>query len=190
MRSEFKVLWQQALDAEFKNLVDHDVFTWVPRPIGIPLIDSNYAWKVKSDDNGNVSKFKCRIVARGYNQTYGIHYFASMAPVAKLTTFRVLLAEAARRGMDVQFADVRSAYLEADIDVPNYMTPPKGIKPPVPGHVMRLDKTLYGTVQGARQWNTKINKNMLEDWGFQRSYADPCLYQTRRRHGDEGSVVR
>ena len=98
-----------------------------------------------------------------------------MAPVGKLTSFRMMLAEVARRGMDVSFVDIRSAYLKADLKIKQYMTPPMGVTPPQPGMVMRLDKGLYGLVQSGRRWNERFNKNLLA-WGFKVSAADPCLY--------------
>ena len=87
----------------------------------------------------------------------------------------MLLAECARRGMDVSFVDIRSAYLKADLKIKQYMTPPMGVTPPKPGMVMRLDKGLYGLVQSGRRWNERFNKNLLA-WGFKVSAADPCLY--------------
>ena len=39
----------------------------------------------------------------------------------------MLLAECARRGMDVSFVDIRSAYLKADLKIKQYMTPPMGV---------------------------------------------------------------
>ena len=133
-------------------------------------------------------------MARGFRQVYGIDYVDTMAPVGKLTSFRMLLAECARRGMDVSFVDIRSAYLKADLKIKQYMTPPMGVTPPKPGMVMRLDKGLYGLVQSGRRWNEQFNKNLLS-WGFKASAADPCLYVKskgdseirvllfRRRHG-------
>ena len=179
MQGPFAEYWKKALEAEWANIREHGVYEWVPKPIGVKLIDSNYAWKCKSDDQGRIAKFKCRVVARGFRQLYGVHFHSSMAPVGKLQTFRVLLAEAARRGMDIQMLDVRSAYLCSEIDIPNYMTPPPGTTPPVPGHVMKLVRPLYGTRQGAYCWHKQINSDMLE-WGFKASTADPCLYIMRR----------
>ena len=126
MRSDFAVDWKEAVKAEIDNLDKYKVYRWVPKPPGEMPIDSNWAWKVKSSDNGMVAKLKARLVARGFRQIYGVHFNSTMAPVGKLTTFRVLLAEAAQRGMDVTFLDIRSAYLTADLDIPLYMSPPKG----------------------------------------------------------------
>lgn len=149
------------MTAEVANLDKYKVYRWVPRPVNEMLIDSNWAWRVKPGDDGMVAKLKARLVARGFRQIYGAHFHSAMAPVGKLTTSRVLLAEAAQRGMDVDFLDIRSAYLTADLDIPQHMTPPKGVEPPRPGHVMLLEKGLYGLRQGARLFHEKFKTDLL-----------------------------
>ena len=176
---EFKKYWLEAIAREVANLKEHEVFEWVPAPPGRKLIDSNWAWKVKTNDKGQVSKFKARLVARGFRQIYGVDYVDTMAPVGKLTTFRVLLAEGAHRGMDISFVDIRSAYLEAELKIKQFMTPPQGVLPPKAGHVMRLDKGLYGLKQSGREWHIKFKKNLLS-WGFKCCTADPCLFVRQR----------
>ena len=175
MRGDFRKYWEQAVATEVQNLLSHKVFEWVAKPVDKRLIDSNWASKIKTNDQGQISKFKARLVARGFRQVYGIDYVDTMASVGRLTSFRMLLAECARRGMDVNFVDIRSAYLKADLKIKQYMTPPMGVTPPGPGMVMRLDKGLYGLVQSGRRWNEQFNKNLLS-CGFKASVADPCLY--------------
>ena len=99
---------------------------------------------MKPDENGFISRFKARLAARGFKQIYGIDFVDSMAPVGKLVTFRVLLAECAHRGMSMDFVDIRSAYLKAELGIKQHMKAPEGVKPPSPGMVMRLDRALYG----------------------------------------------
>ena len=69
------------------------------------------------------------MVCRGFKQIFGVDFVDRTAPVAKLDTFRNLVAEAAERGMEIGFVDVRSAYLMADLDPVQYMKAPKGVKP-------------------------------------------------------------
>ena len=111
------------------------------------MIRNNAGTKVKTDDQSRISKFKGRCVVQGFRQQYGIDYISPSSPVRKLTTFRTLVAEAARRGMDIQFLDIRSAYLTADMDIECFMEPPPGFDAPK-NHVMRLDKALYGVRPG------------------------------------------
>ena len=186
MRGEYAELWREAVAKEIKNLQEHQVFRWVPRPPGAPLVDSTWAFKAKSDENGFVSRLKARLVCRGFRQIHGRDYLDSMAPVAKLTTFRSLLAEAAQCNLAWSALDIRSAYLTADLDIPQYMTAPAGVTPPQPDWVMRLERGLYGTVQGARCFHLKFRRELLE-WGFEASMADPCLFIRRVGDGEGGT---
>ena len=175
MRGTFGKYWQDAIAKEIANLKEHEVFTWVPRPPDRNIIDSTWAWKVKPDENGFISRFKARLAARGFKQIYGIDFVDSMAPVGKLVTFRVLLAECAHRGMSMDFVDIRSAYLKAELGIKQHMEAPEGVSPPSPGMVMRLDRALYGLCNAGREWHKLIHSKMIE-WGFKVSAADPCLY--------------
>ena len=69
---------------------------------------------MKPADDGTVAKLKVRLVARGFREIYGIHFFETFAPVGKLTTFRMLCAEVAHGDLDISFMDIKSAYLKAD----------------------------------------------------------------------------
>jgi hypothetical protein len=51
---------------------------------------------VKQDPNGKIERYKSRLVAKGYSQTYRIDYDETFAPVAKMST--VLISCAANFG--------------------------------------------------------------------------------------------
>jgi hypothetical protein len=185
MRGEFREEWQAALDSELENLRKHKVYVWVPRPAGVKILDSNWAWRVKPADDGSVAKLKVRLVGRGFREIYGVHFYETFAPVGKLTTFRVLCAEVAKRDMEISFLDIRSAYLMADTAVPKYMSVPKGVKVPKKGLVWLLKKALYGMRDSAALWHKQFRADLLE-WGFKPSTADPCLFVKV----DGGSMLR
>ena len=47
---------------------------------------------IKSKADGSVERYKAKLVAKGFTQTYGIDYQETFAPVAKINLIRVLFS--------------------------------------------------------------------------------------------------
>lgn len=56
------------------------------------VIRVKWVYKTKLNEKGEVNKYKARLVAKEYNQQYGIDYAEVFAPVAHLDTARVILS--------------------------------------------------------------------------------------------------
>ena len=61
------------------------------KPIGV-----KWVFKTKLNEDGDVEKFKERLVAKGYAQRHGIDYTEVFVPVARIDTIHVILAMAAQ----------------------------------------------------------------------------------------------
>ena len=83
---------------------------------------------------------------------------------------------AAQKGWKVHQMDVKSAFLNGDLQEEVYMTQPPGFEVEGQEHkVCKLIKALYGLKQAPRAWYAKMD-DYLKKVGFQRSESDDTLY--------------
>ena len=85
-----------------------------------------WIFKTKSNPSGQVEKLKARIIAKGNEQTEGIDYLETFAPVVRWTTIRTVIALAARQNWPLQHLDVITAFLNGSISEDIYMVIPLG----------------------------------------------------------------
>uniref|UniRef100_A0A2N9EEB8 CCHC-type domain-containing protein n=1 Tax=Fagus sylvatica TaxID=28930 RepID=A0A2N9EEB8_FAGSY len=129
-----------------------------------------------SRTDGTIQTFKARLVAKGFRQREGIDYFDTYAPVARITSIRVLIALASIYKLVVHQMDVKTAFLNGDLDEEVYMDQPEGFV--LPGNekkVYKLVKSLYGLKQAPKQWHEKFDTVILAN-GFKHNGADKCVY--------------
>lgn len=99
----------------------------------------------------------------------------TFAPVAKLTTVRIILKLAAMKNWIVHQMDVSNTFLHGDLDEEIYIKLPQGFTCSDPTKVLRLKKSLYGLRQAPRCWYSKLEK-VLHDFGFSNEYANQSLF--------------
>ena len=126
-------------------------------------------------NNGEIERFKPRLVVLGNHQEAGIDYNETFAPVAKMTTIRAFLAIATSKTWELHQMDVHDAFLHGDLDEEVYMRPPPGFGSNNSNLVCRLRKSLYGLKQAPRCWFVKL-VTALKDYGFLQSYSDYSLF--------------
>ncbi|GJR74553.1 zinc finger, CCHC-type containing protein [Tanacetum coccineum] len=68
-----------------------------------------------------IDKFKARLVIQGFRQKEGIDYFDTYAPVARITTIILLLALAATHNLVIHQMNVKTSFLNDDLDEEVYM---------------------------------------------------------------------
>ena len=168
--------WKLAMEEEIKYLQENNVWSLTELPIGEKIIGGKWVYKRKTDEHGNIVRFKARYVAQGYSQIFRENYDEVFAPVAKQTTIRTLLTIAGKRKMIVKHNDIKTAFLNDELEEHIYMKQPEGfIESGKENFVCKLHKGIYGLKQSAREWNKKLHEILTND-GFKRSEADQCLY--------------
>jgi hypothetical protein len=176
--------WRAAAQAEFDGCVAQGTWVLVQRatlPRNTNIIPVKWVFKVKTDENGEVTKYKARITPKGFKQRHGIDYFEVFANTGKYKTLRVVLSIAARRDMELRHLDVPHAFTQAELEEDVYMEMPEGFE--VDGMVCYLLKSLYGLKQSPRNWWLLVSAFIVGVMGFHPTVSDPCLFYKRSRTG-------
>lgn len=161
------------IQAEYESLTKSQTWTVCELPEQRKAITNKWVFKLKRKADGQVDKYKARLVARGFTQKFGFDYTETYAPVAKLVTLKILLAIANRMDMHIHQMDVKSAFLNGELAEEIYMELPEGFTQG--NKVCKLNKAIYGLKQASRAWNMKFNNYMVKI-GFKQCISDRCLY--------------
>ena len=170
--------WQEAIKKELDGLERMGTWRLVKRPPNANVVDTKWVLKIKKNSAGEIEKYKARLVARGFTQIYGVDYYETYAPVARMTSFRLMLALAAQKGWTIDNFDFDQAYLNSklgDDEVVYIEQPPDHQYRDKREWVMQLLKALYGLKQGAKNWYDALYRALLE-LGFTRCEADHGVF--------------
>ena len=95
----------------------------------------------------------------------------------------MLIAIAAIHNLEIQQMDVKTTFLNGELDEEIYMEQPEGfIVPGLEKNVCRLVKSLYGLKQAPMQWHEKFDSVMMTN-GFKINECDKCVYVKNTEHG-------
>jgi hypothetical protein len=194
--------WKDAMRQEWQSLVENQTFETVegnhqdsisPNKITDKIMSTEepigckWIYRRKTNPDGT-TRYKARLVIKGYEQKEGIDYDETYAPVSKMATFRLLLALAAQHDWNIDHMDVVTAFLNPKIDRNNiHMSLPLGIDwletteldtivyEASGAKSLILRKALYGLKQAPRLWYEDID-GFLRSIGFKQSAEDPNLY--------------
>jgi hypothetical protein len=118
--------WKEAIRNEMDSIMSNGTWEVVDRPYGCKPVGCKWIFKKKLRPYGTIEKYKARLVAKGYTQKEGEDFFDAYSPIARLTTIRVLLSLAASHGLLVHQMDVKTAFLNGELDEEIYMDQPDG----------------------------------------------------------------
>ena len=173
--------WRDAIKKEFHDMNQRGVWKKIYRrdmPPDRRCVKSKWVFKIKR--NGT---FRARLVACGYTQIPGIDFAENYAPVISDVTWRIMLVAMLIWNLEGILIDVECAFLEGDLEEEVYMECPEGLENSDKiKECLKLEKSIYGLVQSARQWWKKFVK-ILRQIGFEGGYADPCLLVKRDNDG-------
>jgi hypothetical protein len=165
--------WEGAIRKELDAMASLKVWEVVPLKPGMMTVGTTWVFKKKTGDGDVV--FKARLCAQGFSQTHGIDFSKTFAPTGRLNSLRALISHAAANGLDFQQLDVKTAFLNADLEEEVYLSVPQGVSLNKKEVCLKLKKAIYGLKQAPLAWYNRLSK-WLVSVGFSISVADPCVF--------------
>ena len=176
--------WLEAREEETKSMEKFKVWRRVKRSEakGHKLLTCKWVHKRKTNERGEISRYKARLVARGFTQVEydSFHPDEVFAHVVDRNSMRTVLSLAASQDLKLYSFDISNAYLQAELKEVIYMEPPPGMNIPA-DECLALMRPIYGTKQGGRMFSDALDAH-LKKLGFKQNVADPCVW-TRTRNG-------
>lgn len=167
---------EAAMHEEFDALKKNETWELVPKPENCTPVTCKWVYRLKRKSDGTIEKFKARLVARGFSQSYGLDYEETFSPVAKMVTIRSIISLAASKSQKLWQLDVKNAFLYGELDREVFMEQPKGFESrQFPFHFCRLKKVLYGLKQAPRAWYSKVAQYFIF-CGFKVANSDYSLF--------------
>src|SRR3954463_13743445 len=169
--------WQESMKSEIGSMYENQVWTLVDLPNVRKAVENKWIFKKKTYADGNVTVYKARLVAKGFRQIQGVKYDVTFSPVAKLKSVRILLAIVAYYDDEIWQMDVKTAFLNGNIDEELYMIQPEGfVDPKDADKVCKLQRSIYGLKQASRSWNLRFDQ-VIKSFGFVPNFYEACIYK-------------
>ena len=169
-------VWRKAMKEEMMAIDRSHTWELESPPSNCKPIGLKWIFKLKKNPKGEIIRHKARLVVKGYSQKKGIDYEEVFAPVVRFETIRALIALAAQKKWMIHHLDVKSAFLNGEIEEVIYVQQPEGFSSKgKEGYVLRLKKALYDLKQAPRAWYFKLHQCLIS-LGFARSSYEQSLY--------------
>jgi len=98
------------------------------------------------------------------------------SPVLQKDSFSTIMALVAHYDLELHQMDVRTVFLNGDLEENVYMDQPIGFSVEGKEHmVCKLKKSIYGLKQASRKWYFKFNDTIVS-FGFKKNIVDRCIY--------------
>lgn len=166
--------WKNAMKLEMDSLKENETRELTKLPNENETVLFKWAFSTKTDEMGNILRFKARLVAQGFSQEFGIDYTEAFSPVVKYSTIRFVLALAAARDLKVTQMNAVTDYQNGCVNETIFMEQLMFFDDKT-RRVCKRKKSIYGLKQSGKNWNDTLNSFLLEI-GMKRCGADQCLY--------------
>ncbi|GKB44761.1 zinc finger, CCHC-type containing protein [Tanacetum coccineum] len=135
MKSHDVAFWKETINDEMDSIMGNNTWVLADLPPGCKWI-----FKRKLNVDGTIEKFKARLVIQGIKQKSRINYFDTYAPVTHISTIRLLIAMTSIHNLIIHQMDVKTTFLNGDLDEEVYMNQPQGFI--MPGNENKVYKLI------------------------------------------------
>jgi hypothetical protein len=94
---------------EYNALIENHTWDLVLLPSDRKLVRIKWVYMNEKETNVYVSRYKERLVSKGFQQIHGIDYDETFSPVAKMDFIWLALAIVATRGWEVHSMEVKNS---------------------------------------------------------------------------------
>ncbi|PPJ50823.1 hypothetical protein CBER1_07278 [Cercospora berteroae] len=177
--------WDDAIMSEWRSHQENQTWEVVQKkdiPPGRKPLTVRLVYRRKIGKDGKVSKYKVRLVARGFQQREGFDFTETYSGVVKTAAYRTIFALMAALGWKCHQMDFVTAFLNGGLEEVIHMRLPPGLPCTMNGEevFVRLLKGLYGLKQSLRVWYRALREWLLAH-GWQVSQFDECVFYYKDR---------
>jgi hypothetical protein len=126
MRNAHSEKWLEAMQDETKSMNTNKVWDLEIIPKRAKTVGCKWVYKTKHDSKGNIERFKVRLAAKCSTQREGIDYNETFSPISCKDSFRIIMALVAHYDLELHQMDVKTAFVNRDLEKNVYMAQPKG----------------------------------------------------------------
>ena len=138
--------WESVIKRELEQLCEKGTWRLVDPPKDTIPLKNKWVFTKKYGRDGDLLKYKGRLVVKGFAQQPGFDYIETYSLVIRMETLRAILAISAIRRFVMRQMDVKGAYLNGTLKERVYMHQPDGYEDGTE-RLCLLVKTLYGLKQ-------------------------------------------
>jgi hypothetical protein len=114
--AERHAAWRATMQSEMDAVKKNRNWELADLPRAHSAITLKWVFKLKRDEAGGIVKRNARLLARDFVQWEGIDFDDTFTPVARMESVWLLFTLAAQEGWHIHHMDVKSAFLNGDLN--------------------------------------------------------------------------
>ena len=99
-------------------------FSLVDRPKHGNVVKCKWVLKVKRKHDGQIERYKARLVACGYSQQHGSDYPEVWSPTGHHASLKTLVVHVVQYDLEIRHVDIKCAFLNGGVEETMYMKQP------------------------------------------------------------------